>query len=329
MKSLVLGNNKAYLEDIPDPVPKGDWVVVKIESSPICGSDRSAFVSKTPVRDAGHEGAGVVTAVNGSNLLKEGDRVILNPLSGCGHCSLCRSGNYIYCPEKPKFYSHFAEYVLVQDFVCTKLPDDISYDMGSLGCCALGPAFSSSKRLNVSGYDTVLITGLGPVGMGAIAISKFLGARVIAVESIPFRVKLAKEMGADYVLNPLDADIKEQIKKVLGPEPLLKAIDASGNGNAERLCIDMMNPGGTVAFIGENHNSLAVNPSDDFIRKGLTLLGSWHYNTNDQEKMFAILHRSPAVGKIITNTYGFSEVQSAFEDFMKQDTCKIILKPWE
>lgn len=55
MKSLVLGNNRAYLEDVPDPVPHGEWVVVKVESTPICGSDRKAFVSPTPVRDAGHE----------------------------------------------------------------------------------------------------------------------------------------------------------------------------------------------------------------------------------------------------------------------------------
>lgn len=53
MKSLVLGNNRAYLEDVPDPVPHGEWVVVKVESTPICGSDRKAFVSPTPVRDVG------------------------------------------------------------------------------------------------------------------------------------------------------------------------------------------------------------------------------------------------------------------------------------
>lgn len=329
MKSVVLGNNRAYLEDVPDPVAKGEWVVVKIESTPICGSDRAAFLSDTPVRDQGHEGSGIVVSTNGSNLLKEGDRVIINPLSGCGECALCRSGNYIYCTNKPPFYSHFAEYVLVQDFVCTKLPDDISYDQGALGCCALGPAFSSIKRLNVKGFDTVLITGLGPVGMGAITISKFLGARVIALDSVPFRQNLAKEMGADVVLNPMDADIKEQIRKVVGDERLIKAVDASGNANAERLCIDMMDPGGSVAFIGENHNSLSICPSDDMIRKGLTLLGSWHYNMDDKEEMFAVLRHSPVAHKIITDVYGFSDVQGGFEKFMSQDTCKVILKPWE
>lgn len=329
MKSLVLGNNRAYLEDVPMPEAKGEWVVVKVMATPICGSDRSAFTSETPVRDAGHEGSGIVVAANGSSLLKEGDRVILNPLSGCGECALCRSGNYIYCTNKPKFYSHFAEYVLVQDFVCTKLPDDISYELGSLACCALGPAFSSIKRLNVKGFDNILITGLGPVGMGAITIAKFLGARVIALDSVPYRQKMAKELGADVVLNPMDPDIKEQILAAKGNAPLIKALDASGNSNGERLCIDMMEPRGSVAFIGENHKQIPICPSDDFIRKGLTLIGSWHYNLDDREEMFSILRRSPVVHKIITDTYGFSDVQSAFEKFMTQDTCKVLLKPWE
>ena len=91
----------------------------------------------------------------------------------------------------------------------------------------------------------------------------------------------------------------------------------------------MMEPRGSVAFIGENHNTVPICPSDDFIRKGLTLIGSWHYNMDDREEMFAILRRSPVVHKIITDVYGFSDVQGAFEKFMGQDTCKVILKPWE
>lgn len=329
MKSLVLGNNDVRIENVPDPTPSGEWVVVKVETSPICGSDRAAYESNVPIRDAGHEGAGVVVATNGSNLLKEGDRVILNPLSGCGSCSLCRSGNYIYCENKPKFYSHFAEYVLVQDFVCTKLPDDISYDTGSLACCALGPAFSSIKRLEVKGFDNVLITGLGPVGIGAVAIAKFMGARVIALDTVSFRKNLAKEMGADIVLDAADPDITDLIKEAKADNPLLKAIDASGNPRAERLCIDALEPRGMVSFIGENHNEIAIRPSEDFIRKGLTLIGSWHLNLGDRDEVYSILRRSPVVNKIISHSYGFSQVNEAFEKFMSKDVCKVLLKPWE
>ena len=329
MKTLALQNGKAWIEQVPDPTPDREWVVVKIEASPICGSDKRAFLSVDPVRTAGHEGAGIVVAARGSSLLKEGDRVILNPLSGCGVCSSCRSGNYIYCQDKPPYHTHFAQYVLIQDFVCSKLPDDLSYEVGSLACCGLGPAFSSLKRLQVRGFDNVLITGLGPVGMGAVTIAKFLGARVIAVDRIPFRKNMASEMGADVVLDPDDPDVLEQIREASGRAPLLKAIDASGSPMAERLCLDAMAPGGAVSFIGENHDGLTIQPSKDFIRKGLTLIGSWHMNLADREDIYALLRRSPVVSRMITHTFGFSQVQTAFEQFMSGESCKVVLKPWQ
>lgn len=329
MKSLVIHDKKVWVEDRPDPVPEREWVVVKIEATPICGSDKNAYFSSTPVRTSGHEGTGVVVETAGSSRLKVGDRVILNPLSGCGVCDLCRTGNYIYCTNKPPFDTHFAQYVKVQDFVCSPLPDDISYEIGSLACCALSPAFNSIKRLNIKAFDTVLIMGLGPVGMGAVTISKFLGAHVIAVDSVPFRKKFALDLGADVVLDAFDENLVEQIKEAAKGVPLRKAIDTSGNGKAERTCIDAMEPGGMVAFIGENHGEIAISPSKDFIRKGLTLLGAWHYNLNDHSEMLSILRRSPVVSRLITDVYGFSQVQEAFDKFVSGETCKVILKPWE
>lgn len=329
MKSLVLQSGKAWAEEVADPVPHDEWVVVKIESTPICGSDKNPFYSEKPVRSAGHEGAGMVVAVDKSSCLKVGDRVILNPLASCGTCRYCRSGQYIYCPNKPRqFNTHFAEYVLVQDFVCTPLPADISFDIGAMACCALGPAFSSIKRLHVAAFDNLLITGLGPVGMGAAVIAKFMGANVIAVESISYRKQLALDLGADAVLDPADPEILALIRQAQGKAPLLKAIDCSGNEKAERLCLDAMEPLGTVSFIGQNHQPFIIYPSEDFINKGLTLMGTWHYNLADFEDMYAVLRRAKNIGRLITATYGFAQVQEAFEQYMKGDACKIILKPW-
>ena len=329
MKSLVLHNKKAWLENAVDPVARDGHVVVRIESTPICGSDKGAFFSDTPIRDAGHEGAGIVVETDKSNLLKKGDRVVLNPLAGCGVCSYCRTGNYIFCPDMPAFHTHFAQYVSIPDFVCTILPDDISYDLGSMACCALGPAFSSIKRMGLKAFDSLLITGLGPVGMGAVCIAKFLGARVIAVDTVPFRKKMAADLGADVVLDAADPGLHAQIREAARPGRMIRAIDASGNAAAERLCIDAMEPGGIVSFAGENHADFPIRPSEDFIRKGLTLMGVWHYNLNDREDMLALLRRSPLVPKLITDVYGFSRVQEAFDKFIGGDTCKVVLHPWE
>ena len=330
MKSLVLCNKKAVIEETPDPAAEKEWVVIKIESTPICGSDKGPFLGEKPVRDAGHEGAGIVVDAGESNVLKKGDRVILNPLSGCGHCELCLTGNYIYCTEKPPFGTHFAQFVKIQDFVCTLLPDDISYDVGAMGCCALGPGFSSLKRMNLRAFDTLLITGLGPVGMGAVVTAKFLGAKVIALDTVPFRRKMALDvLGADTVFDAADPDVLTKIREAAKPGRLVRAIDASGNPAAERLCIDAMEPGGIVSFVGENHGEIPISPSRDFIRKGLTLMGSWHCSLSDREEMIKLLRRSSLVPKLITHSFGFSKVQEAFETFMGGETCKVMLKPWE
>ena len=227
---------------------------MKVESTTICGSDKPHFLSDTPLSDEpGHEGAGIVVATDGSSLLKEGDRVILNPLSGCGVCSLCRSGNYIYCPDKPPYHTHFAQYVLAQDFVCSILPEDISYDLGSLACCALGPAFSSLKRLDVKGFDTVLITGVGPVGMGAVTIAKFLGAKVIALESIPFRKEMARSLGAD-VVRSMDPDIRS----VLRCEGDFSRQSRHQEAQWRNVCALIWWIRGSFAFIGENFNEISM-----------------------------------------------------------------------
>ena len=329
MKRLVLQNRKVWAEDVADPAAEREWVVVKVAAAPICGSDKGAYCGEAPARYAGHEGSGVVAEAAGSSKLSAGDRVILNPLTGCGKCALCLTGNYIYCREQSPPSSYFAQYVRVQDFVCTALPDDISFELGSLACCTFGPAFNIIKRMNIKAFDTLVITGLGPVGMGALTIAKFLGARVIALDTVPFRKNMAEALGADAVIDAADPDARRLIAEAAKPARVTRAVDASGNAAAERLLIDVTEPTGIVAFIGENQGDIPVSPSRDFIRKGLTLMGAWHYNISDREEMLTLLRRSPLAPKLITDVYGFSDVQAAFDKFIGGDVCKVILKPWE
>jgi L-iditol 2-dehydrogenase len=327
MKRLVLQERKARLEDCPDPVPEEEWVVVKVRCSPICGSDRRAFLSAQEVRNAGHEGTGEVMAVHRSARVRVGDRVILNPLSGCGTCSLCRSGDYIYCRNKPPFESHFAEYVKIQDFVLSPLPEDISFRTGALAGCALSPAFSAQKRMAVQASDTILITGLGPVGLGAVTVAKFRGARVLAVDIEAYRRELALELGADAVFDGNDMDINALLRQAAGSAGIGKALDTSGNAEAERLCLDSVEARGVVGWIGQNREPVPVNPSLDFINKGLTLLGSWHYNLNDLDELLTILRRRPIAERIITHEYPLARAQEAFDMFMTGKTGKVFLLP--
>ncbi len=327
MKQLVLGNKQARLEEAPQPRAEPGWVVVRTTVLPICGSDRGAFLTEGENRWAGHEGTGVVAETAPHSRLKPGDRVLISPQGGCETCELCRTGNYIYCPNSYPTSTHFAQYVKKRESILRILPNDISFEVGSLAGCALSPAFSALERMQVGAFDTVLVTGLGPVGLGAVAIASFRGARVLGTDPEPYRRELALTLGADEVLDPAAGDALAWVRKLTGGKGVSSAVECSGKPEAGRLCIDAAAVLGKVTFVGENSEGIAVSPSRDLIRKGLTVLGTWHMNLLDWPKVLCILRGKPEIKGIITHTFPFERAQEAFETFLTGKTGKVILKP--
>jgi threonine dehydrogenase-like Zn-dependent dehydrogenase len=175
----------------------------------------------------------------------------------------------------------------------------------------------------------VLITGLGPVGLGAIVNAKFRGAKVIAVEMNPYRVELAKKMGADSIIDPRDPDAVQQIKALTGGKGPDCGLDCSGVVSAHRLQIDAVKRKGKVAFVGECFTETPIKVSDDLLRKGIHLIGSWHYNMNEFPQLMKVIEQSPLTGLLISHTFPMSRIQEAFEVSASQQSGKIILKPWE
>lgn len=338
MKKAVLpGDRRATLVDVPDPQPKDDWVVVKVEAAPMCAEYKS-FVAGDKVDFLGHEAAGEVVAVAQPGRVKVGDRVVVMPLYACGKCALCISGNYIHCEHAPDFVQFtgasegratMAQYLLKPSWLLPPIPDGVSYERASLACCALGPSFGAFQNMGLSAYDTVLITGAGPVGLGGVVNARFRGARVIVVESVPWRVQRAQEMGAAGVIDPRSDDVARQIRELTGGTGVDCALDCSGTVQAQRLCIDATRRKGKVAFVGECYEDLPVRVSPDMIRKGLTLIGSWHYNLVDFPSIMKVIQESPLIDLLISHVLPMSRVEEAFELSASHQTAKVILKPWE
>jgi L-iditol 2-dehydrogenase len=337
MKQVVVqGVCQAALVETADLMPVGNWVVVKVHAAPMC-AEYKTFLAGTPNALMGHEAAGEVVAVAQPGRVEQGDRVVAMPLYGCGSCALCLSGDYIYCQQQPDFTaatgqndgrSTMAQYILKQDWLLMPIPDGVSYEQGALACCGIGPSFGAMHNMGVSAFDTILITGLGPVGLGAIVNACFRGARVIAVESVPWRVERARAMGAAAVVDPRDADALAQIMQLTAGRGVDCALDCSGNVQAERLCVDATRRKGKVAFIGECNDELKLRISPDMIRKGLTLMGSWHYNLNDYPKIMQVIQESPLIDQLISHVLPLREIQTAFELSASHKTAKIILQPW-
>ena len=286
-KGVITGERTADLITVPDPRPKDDWVLVKVHAAPMC-TEYKAFVGGRKTEYLGHEAAGEVVAVAQSDHVERvqvGDRVVVMPQYPCGTCALCVAGDYIHCENSFDLDVHlgtregsatYAQYLLKPAWLLPKIPDGVSYELASLACCGLGPSFGAFDLMEVNAFDTVLITGAGPVGLGAVVNAKFLGARVIVAEPLSYRAEYARRLGADSVIDPRSDDALEQIKQLTGGRGVDKAVDCSGTVPAQRFCLNATRRKGQVTFVGECGDELAIRISPDLIRTGLTIRGSWH-----------------------------------------------------
>ncbi|MEZ4867649.1 MAG: zinc-binding dehydrogenase [Caldilineaceae bacterium] len=337
-KVIITGAHQAALVNVPDPTPVADWVVVQVQIAPMC-TEYKAYKAGHPVEQLGHEAAGEVVAVAQPGRVQVGDRVVVMPQNPCGGCTLCLAGEYIHCEDARDFVAThgtrdgsatYAQYLLKPDYQLVPIPDGVSYDHAAMACCGLGPTFGAMQLMQVNALDTVLISGLGPVGLGGVINGVYRHARVIGVESNPWRAQLARELGAAAVIDPTAPDALAQIRDLTRGKGVDKAIDCSGVVAAHRLCIDATRRKGQVAFVGECNDETPLRISPDMIRKGLTLRGSWHYNMRDTPAMMAMIgHLGPQLDKLISHRFPMTAVQQAWELQLTGQSAKVVLQPWE
>lgn len=337
LKATILGQRRAGLVETSTPEPSEDWALVKVHAAPMC-AEYKEFVSGSVPSVMGHEAAGEVVAVAKPGRVNVGDRVVAMPLAGCGQCALCRSGDYIHCAQAFALSGFvtplpgrdtMAQYLLKLDWLLMPIPEEVSYEHASLACCALGPSFGAFTTLGLSQSDTLLITGAGPVGLGAVLNARYRGVRTIVVEAVPWRVERARALGAEVALDPKDPDLISKIRALTAGIGVDCALECSGNVLAERCCVDATRSKGKIAFVGECYQPLQLQISPDMIRKGLTLIGNWHYNLKSYPGIIEVIRRSPDIDRLISHCLPMSRIQEAFEQSASHDTAKIILNPWQ
>ena len=321
---------------IEQPLPKirENYALVKIHSAPMC-TEYKAFKDGGLSACLGHEAAGEVVDIAPGMRVKPGDRVVVMPQYPCGKCELCADGDYIHCEHNVDPHAicgsetgtaTYAQYCIKQDWLLLPIPDDISYDHASMACCGLGPTFGAMEHLSVNAFDTVLIGGLGPVGLGGLINARYRGARVIGVDSNPYRAKLAKDFGAEAVIDPRDPQALEQIKDLTCGRGVDKAVDCTAVPAAQQFAIAATRRRGHVAFVGwGGHIEM-----DNMIPQGLTLQGIWHWNLRHSHKMMKMIRDvKPELDKLITHTFPMASVQKAWELQLTGECGKVILHPFD
>jgi len=335
--AAVLGKRKGGVVEVADPKAKENWVVIKVYVAPMC-TEYKAFADGREGTGLGHEAAGEVVDIAQPGRVSVGDRVVVMPQYPCGACPLCVSGDYIHCRDivdfsaftgGPNGKATMAQYLLKPDWLLPKIPDDISYEHGGMACCGLGPTFGAAERMGVDAFDTFMVTGLGPVGLGGVINGKYRGARVIAVDSHPWRLEKARQLGADFIIDPTDNNALEEILDITEGIGVDAAVDCSGAVAAHRLCIDAVRRRGQVAFVGECGDETPLRISQDMIRKGIALHGSWHYNLRDVPKLMQVVRdHADKVDLLISHRFAIDDVERAWELQTTGECAKVILQPW-
>ena len=285
------GNSTVELKQVPIPDPGHGEALLRMKASTICGSDIRCIYHEHLGRGpegyqgviAGHEPAGeIVKAGPGCRRFRAGDRVLVYHISGCGVCNDCRRGYMISCTSERYRRAYgwqrdggMADYLLAEEKDLIYLPPELSYADGAQVACGFGTAYEGLQKVGISGNDSVLITGLGPVGLATAALCRKMGAqKIFGIEVIEQRRKLAAELGlCDEVLPSAPENVAE-IKKLTGGQGVESAVDCSASEAARATAIRATRKWGKIVFLGEG-GRVEFDPSPDIIHDQKTIFGSW------------------------------------------------------
>ena len=303
MKGVYLpGGRQVDIRDVAEPAPGHGQVVVAMKASTICGSDLRAIYREHLGTGAeayrgvvaGHEPSGEIVAVGaGCRRFREGDRVAIYHIAGCGLCADCRAGYMISCTSPLRAAYGWqrdgghAAFLLAEESTCVALPEGLSWLDGACVACGFGTAYQALRRAAVSGRDAVLVVGLGPVGLATGLLAKALGATmVVGADPVASRRDLAASRGAVDVAVEGEPGVL-QATAGLGCEV---TIDCSGSVGGRALALAGARRWGRCVLVGEG-GRLEVDASPALIHRQLTLMGSWVTSIGHMEELMELLVR--------------------------------------
>ena len=332
--------NVMKLEEVDIPQIKDNEVLVQVKACGICGSDLSYYFGHSPLGTPdgkgplilGHEFSGVVTQVGKipqeMGLYQPGDRVIVNPVGPCFACEECQKGYTNVCTHVTtngvNANGAYAEYAVAPYTNLVKMPDDMSFEDGAVTEPAACATYAI-KQLDINLGDMVVVFGPGPIGLMMVQLAKAKGAgKVAIVGRRDFPLELAREVGADYIINNTDKnsqyyveDLNEYIKSVNNGCLAARAIVATANVNAMQQALEITGPRATIVMFGlaGPEDRLSV-PVLDFIVNDKIIKFSWLSPLVWPETVAAIATGKVDVSKLVTHKFSLKDAEKGIQ-FMK------------
>lgn len=344
------GNSSADVREYPIPVPGPGQVLVQMGASGICGSDIGYIYHEYKTHKgldgrpayqgviAGHEPCGrIVAAGEGCVRFREGDRVIVYHIVGCGRCVNCRSGHFISCADGSRREAYgwqrdggHADFVVVEESTCIPLPEPLTYVDGALIACGFGTAYEGLRRAGLRGGEDLLVVGLGPVGMAAATIGRVLGARsVIGVERSGERIDFVERSGLVDRIVVGDEHAVDAVMEETRGHGCAVAVDCSGSQPGRSTALEAAAEWGRISLLGEG-GRLETEVSDIMLHKQLTVFASWVTSLQGMETLTDMLADEVVhPDQVVSDALPLSDADAAYRLAAGGAAGKVVLVPEE
>jgi L-iditol 2-dehydrogenase len=336
MKAAVwYGGKDIRIEDLPTPKIKDDEVLVRVKAVSICGSDVHAYrgVSKRriPPLVMGHEFSGEIVKLGRTvKGLKEGERVVLEPVLSCGKCALCQRIRSNICDNIRLVGLHlsgaFSEYVPIPASKCHMLPDAVSFEEASL-VEPLAVAVHAVNLASLENDEDIAILGSGAVGLMTLQVVNNIGAgKLFAIDTLEYRLDLAKKLGATTTINAVKED---PVKEVLAQGGVNTVFEAVGHQKTVQQALSMVQKGGKVVIIGMLEATMELNMLDVTVKE-IEIRGSYGYTSDDfKQALTLIANDKVEVKPLITHVLPLHDIAKGFDILSKgvENVIKVVLKP--
>jgi threonine dehydrogenase-like Zn-dependent dehydrogenase len=337
--AVTIAPEKMVMQDIEIPKTEADDVLIKVHMVSICGSDPSMYKGRCKVSHPfpvvmGHEMVGWVEEIGerAANLygIKKGDYVTVEPYIQCGKCKYCQTGHYSICTtvkaygcptvKSPAVPGAYATYMHIMPG--SKI-HKIAAGVPSEAACLSSVIGNGVRWVRTKGkvgmLNTLVIIGAGAQGLSSLIAAKVAGADPIIITGLTRDLKkleLAKEFGADYVINAEEEDVVARVRKITNGEMADVAIEASGSANGIQTAQNVLRPMGVHMQAGSIRKEIPFD-FETLSLNEITIVGGLGQAWDVEDAVKIINSRKFAIEKIITHKFALKEAKQAIEYFME------------
>lgn len=336
MKAAVFtGEKKLVIEERPVPSIKSDEILVKVAACGICHTDEG-YIEGTPTFKKlpivlGHEASGYVEEIGELvTRFSKGDAVLIPPVLTCGVCKYCLKRRETLCLKQIMLGNHidgaFAEYISVPAKDIIKIPDGMSVkDVSIVSDAIATPYHAVIERAKIEPGDVVAVIGCGGIGINIVQFAAFVGAKVVAIDLMQNKLELAKELGANHVVNPNDGDVRKQVKSLVGAVDV--AFEVIGNPTTQELAFNLLGSGGQMIAVGYSPKKWDGFNSGKVMYREMEVLGSLGCPPRSFERILYLIQQGKIkIEPLITHRFKLDQINDAFDQLRKGDGIRVLIE---